>query len=183
MKRVFCGSHHNAVLTSEKELYTWGSNQNGCLGHDIDEELVNFTPKPGYCAGFGAIVNRIGRGFARSVALGKGYTIVATDRYMGPDEKEAVDLMEQHMIEVKEERAKNAQEMMREKQREEFRRIINERENEVRFLAGKRECTLCDCKAFQVKSSQPSICRECGHSSIYHTLKVEDEQCTVAALI
>jgi len=87
VKKVICGSHHNAVITSDSELFTWGSNQNGCLGHDIDEDFVSFTSKPGYCNGFGAIVDRIGRGLPQSVALGKAFTIVCTGQYNGPKEE------------------------------------------------------------------------------------------------
>ena len=31
--KVVCGSHHNAALTSGGEMFTWGLNLNGCLGH------------------------------------------------------------------------------------------------------------------------------------------------------
>ncbi|KAK1301536.1 Ultraviolet-B receptor UVR8 [Acorus calamus] len=32
-EEVACGGYHTCVLTSDRELYTWGSNENGCLGH------------------------------------------------------------------------------------------------------------------------------------------------------
>ncbi|KAM0052515.1 putative regulator of chromosome condensation 1/beta-lactamase-inhibitor protein II [Helianthus debilis subsp. tardiflorus] len=31
-QEVACGAHHTCVITSGGELYTWGSNDNGCLG-------------------------------------------------------------------------------------------------------------------------------------------------------
>lgn len=31
-KEVACGGYHTCVLTSGGELYSWGSNENGCLG-------------------------------------------------------------------------------------------------------------------------------------------------------
>ncbi|KAG5035851.1 hypothetical protein JHK87_010761 [Glycine soja] len=31
-KEVACGGYHTCVLTNSGELYTWGSNENGCLG-------------------------------------------------------------------------------------------------------------------------------------------------------
>ena len=80
-KILSCGSHHNAVITQDGELYTWGSNHNYCLGHQIDEKHVEYTPKPGHCGGFGAIVDRVGRGMPRSVACGKEFTLVATYPY------------------------------------------------------------------------------------------------------
>jgi alpha-tubulin suppressor-like RCC1 family protein len=32
VKFIACGSHHNAVVTADGELYSWGSNRHGCLG-------------------------------------------------------------------------------------------------------------------------------------------------------
>ena len=87
--RVVCGSHHNAVITSDGKLYTWGSNLNGCLGRFV-EEKGTFSSEPGHCFGFGNIVDKIGRGLPRSVCCGKGYTIVATYPYSEPNaEKES----------------------------------------------------------------------------------------------
>lgn len=42
-KILSCGSHHNAVVTQDGELYTWGSNKNYCLGHQIDEQHVEVS--------------------------------------------------------------------------------------------------------------------------------------------
>ena len=86
-KEVVCGSHHNAVITSGGELYTWGSNSNGCLGRSVKENRGIFTPEPGHCIGFGSVVDRIARGLPRSVCCGKGYTIVATHPYDEPNTK------------------------------------------------------------------------------------------------
>ena len=43
VKFVACGTHHNAVLTNENIMYSWGSNKYGCLGAEIDDE---YTPYP-----------------------------------------------------------------------------------------------------------------------------------------
>jgi len=61
VKEISCGSNHNAAITHDGNLYTWGSNKNGALGRSIDNDL-QFTPHPGIVAEFGTIVNRIGRG-------------------------------------------------------------------------------------------------------------------------
>ena len=61
VKEIFCGSNHNAAITHDGNLYTWGSNKNGALRRSIDSDLP-FTPHPGIVAEFGTIVNRIGRG-------------------------------------------------------------------------------------------------------------------------
>ncbi len=80
LKKIVCGNHHNAVLTNDNQMFSWGSNENGCLGHDIDEEFVTFTSKPGYC-NFGVEINGVCVGLPQSIAIGKGYTIVCTACY------------------------------------------------------------------------------------------------------
>lgn len=82
-RKVFCGQNHNAVIDNNFRLITWGGNQHNCLGRDIDEKDVEFTPNPGIVNGFGTIVNKIGRGFPKKVALGRSYTIVCTKPYEG----------------------------------------------------------------------------------------------------
>lgn len=98
VKDIATGSHHCAALTIDNELYTWGSNVNGCLGRKISEKDVLFTPIPGIVSGFGAIVNHTGRGFPRSIACGKEFTIVATHPYHGPSFIVAKQLMEEDRI-------------------------------------------------------------------------------------
>ena len=111
IKVISCGSYHNAVITQENELYTWGSNQHGCLGRKLHEDntmtatILKFSPHPGYVGGFGAIVNRIGRGLVKSVSCGKHFTIVITLPYAGPNEEMAQKLMDE------EERKKKKKEM------------------------------------------------------------------------
>ena len=79
-------------------MYTWGSNLNGCLGHAIKEKFVEHTHEPGHVSGFGAIVERVGRGMVRSYACGREFTIVATFPYEGPSEDVARKLMEEEAI-------------------------------------------------------------------------------------
>lgn len=98
LKQVAAGPFHCAAVTLEGELYTWGSNRNSCLGRNIDEVDVEFTPVPGHCGGFGAIVGRIGRGFPRQVVCGKEFTVVCTWPYQGPDINIAAKLMEEAKI-------------------------------------------------------------------------------------
>jgi hypothetical protein len=103
LKAIFAGSHHCAAITHEGELYTWGSNKNGCLGRKIEASGVDYTPLPGHCGGFGALVDKIGRGLPRHVALGREFTIVATYPYQGPDLDVATKLMEEAKIREQEE--------------------------------------------------------------------------------
>lgn len=98
VKRVALGSHHAAALAVDGELYTWGSNRHGCLGHAISETDQNYTSEPGHVSGFGAIVERVGRGMVRSFAIGREFTLVATYPYEGPTEEVAARLMEEDRI-------------------------------------------------------------------------------------
>lgn len=80
---VVCGSHHNAVVSNDGNLFTWGLNEHGCLGRKIQDESQKIISKPGLIEGFGGKVDGIGRGVPKSIALGKGYTIVSTKAYTG----------------------------------------------------------------------------------------------------
>lgn len=33
IRDIACGSNQSAAITSNGELYTWGSGEDGCLGH------------------------------------------------------------------------------------------------------------------------------------------------------
>ena len=103
VKFIACGSHHCAAITKEGELYTWGSNHNDCLGRKIDERDVTFSSTPGHVGGFGALVNKIGRGLPRVVACGREFTIVATCPYEGPNLEVAKKLEEEVRMRQKEE--------------------------------------------------------------------------------
>ena len=141
-KKIFCGSHHNAVITNDGELYTWGSNQNGCLGHSIENKVESFTSVPGHVGGFGAIVGRIGRGMPRSVACGKGYTIVATFKYDGPSEDDAKVRIKEHIIETQRKRKLKFEETQRNHQVDVETRERERRKELIMFLTKKRLCTL-----------------------------------------
>lgn len=106
-----------------QELWTWGSNVNKCLGRDIDETEVEYTPVPGHVGGWGTLVGRVGRGMPRSVACGKEFTIVATYPYEGPTEAVAKDLIEEEELRKEEERVRLEEEEA-ERARDEKRRSV-----------------------------------------------------------
>jgi len=126
-RSISCGSHHNAAITNDGELYTWGSNVNNCLGREIEELDITYSAHPGHAGGFGAIVDRVGRGMTRSVSCGKEFTLVATYPYDGPTEDVARKLMEEEEL-----RQEEAQMRLDEAERER-KRAEKQREKEKRY--------------------------------------------------
>eukprot|EP00804_Cyclotella_cryptica_P000759 CCRYP_001016-RA/>CCRYP_001016-RA protein AED:0.33 eAED:0.24 QI:0/0/0/1/1/1/3/0/665 len=176
VRRVFCGSSHNAVIASDGNVWTWGSNRHGALGRSIGKNTNSmFTPNPGIVIEFGTIVNRIGRGLPKSVACGREYTIVATTAYDGPSEEEALEILAMQRVKEAEERKRQA-DISRTK--EEEMRLQREQELErqkIRYLTSKRLCTMDPkCPGFTYEVNRPSCCRECGFSVAYHTIVVDE---------
>ena len=146
VKKIFCGRSHNAVITVDDELMTWGFNENNCLGHEKTmDSNVSFTSEPGKCPGFGTIVNRIGRGRPISVACGRGFTIVATKKYDGPTEDEARELMEKRRLEEQQRKEAEEKEANERKKAMEREKELERKRTEMLFLTSKRKCTLCSC--------------------------------------
>jgi alpha-tubulin suppressor-like RCC1 family protein len=98
LKSIAAGPNHCLAVTKDGELFSWGNNLYGALGRKIDEKDVQFTPLPGHVGGFGALVNRIGRGFPRAITCGRDFSVVATFPYEGPDFMLATKLMEEARI-------------------------------------------------------------------------------------
>ena len=70
------GMYHNALISTDGECYSWGSNKYGCLGRpsEMDGMPANFTPVPGLVEG----LHEFGKlGPVCSVACGRYYTAVA----------------------------------------------------------------------------------------------------------
>jgi hypothetical protein len=70
-------------------VYTLVTALNACIcsqrRRKIDEKDVTYTHLPGHVSGYGALVNRIGRGFPRSISAGREFSVVCTYPYEGPD--------------------------------------------------------------------------------------------------
>jgi hypothetical protein len=181
VKEIVCGSHHNAAITSDGELYTWGSRASNCLGRrEVDVEAGdgdscwNYSSTPGHCSGFGVIVGRIGRGMVRSVACGKHFTVVATFPYQGPSEVEANRFLQEHSSKMKRLRFEHEEDVQRHTETQRNAELNEEAYERVKFLTAKRLCSIDPtCPGFQVHAEKPSLCRECGHSEAYHSIVVE----------
>ena len=112
----------------------------------------------------------------QSVACGREYTLVSTHPYNGPTEAETLQLAEEKR--VKEEEGKERQAVLAQTERDELKRLgIEEAEmKKIEFLTSRRLCTMDDnCSGFTYDTNQPSICRECGFSVVYHTIVVDDD--------
>jgi alpha-tubulin suppressor-like RCC1 family protein/Ca2+-binding EF-hand superfamily protein len=48
VRQVACGYGHSCAVSSEGELYAWGGNRDGCLGHPLDQKFVG-RPKVVEC--------------------------------------------------------------------------------------------------------------------------------------
>ena len=170
------GSHHNAIIDTNGELWTWGSNKNNCLGRSHREaDLVEYSTRPGHVGGFGAIIDRVGRGMPRAVACGKEFTLVSTYAYEGPSEEVAIQLVEERRLREKELMLQREQErLMAETVMSEAAKL-KKRIETVDAQTAIRLCSKCDeCPGFQYHAVKQNICRECGHSSIHHKKSVEE---------
>jgi alpha-tubulin suppressor-like RCC1 family protein len=88
IRTIACGQSHNAALTTDDQLYTWGSNKYGCLGAELADEFVAY---PQRVWAFDVIFDGVGRGTPRSIAVGNDFTIVACFPYAGPTEEEILE--------------------------------------------------------------------------------------------
>lgn len=108
-------------------------------------------------------------------ACGREYTIVATHAYDGPSEEEALKILERRRR--RDEAERQRQEAIVRAKEEELR-LLREEEKErkkIRYLTSKRLCSMDPrCPGFTYESGQPSICRECGFSVVYHTIVVDE---------
>ena len=185
--RIQCGADHNAVFSDTEDLYTWGNNKDGCLGHtgmavepdldaDEDEEeeaalldLVPWTATPGLVDCFNCMIDRVGRGAIRDFSCGKDFTVVATFPYEGPSEEqlqameeEAARRAEEEAIlreEAEEQRLRDEKKMLKDKNRSKLRQ-----QSQMILL-----CDLCDrCPGFEPHTFKPTLCKECGHPKNKH---------------
>lgn len=96
VKKICAGAFHNAALSLDGEVFTWGSNTGGCLGrmkelHDLEE---TFCAVPGRVEGLDNLVGPVSSSktfhidllmirahFIMAVACGREFTLIATMPY------------------------------------------------------------------------------------------------------
>ncbi|XP_014524438.1 ultraviolet-B receptor UVR8 isoform X2 [Vigna radiata var. radiata] len=69
-KEVACGGYHTCVLTNSGELYTWGSNENGCLG--IGSSDVIHLPEQVQGPFLKSSVSQVSCGWKHTAAISEG---------------------------------------------------------------------------------------------------------------
>ncbi|KAM6590352.1 hypothetical protein CsatA_012957 [Cannabis sativa] len=69
-EEVACGGYHTCVLSSGGELYTWGSNENGCLG--IGTTMVFHQPERVQGPFSECIVSQVSCGWKHTAAISEG---------------------------------------------------------------------------------------------------------------
>ena len=170
VKKMYAGMFHNAVLSAEDQVYTWGSNVNGCLGRpeELDENPEPFCVVPGRIEGLQDFVGRV-----CSVACGKEFTLVATKPYTGLNRQE-LELREEEEAErlIAIARGRAAEEKKLEKLQKQMESQIAE------FMVTQLNqqhplCTIClaeeVCPGYQDLENKPSTCRHCLHSRRKHS--------------
>ncbi|GLD96464.1 hypothetical protein PINS_up005147 [Pythium insidiosum] len=185
IKKVCAGMFHNVALSVDDEVFTWGSNVNGCLGRpeELDGLEENFCAVPGKVEGMEDFVGR-----PCSIACGREFTLIATKPYIGPTREELerrnqeaaekADRVKRQSKNVKEEKAQQLEQIRRQKIS-----II------VKFLnAGYPKCSICKigtiCPGFQRDPINPSMCKHCMHERRKHDDQhnERDRKCTLQYL-
>ena len=172
------GLNHVAAITSDYEVWSWGSNFGGALGrpNSIDEsdnmdDFYGWTGIPGKCEGFDAW----GKGYPASVACSRHATVVALHPWHGVDEatwleeKEMEEELKKEEIARRKEEAKEL-ERRRKKEREENRVQTIKQLNRYHPI-----CSICSnappftkCYGFYPDSTRPMQCGNCGHERAQH---------------
>jgi hypothetical protein len=180
---VSCGMYHNALITADGQVFTWGSNKYGCLGRPSEMDVVpaSYTPVPGLVES----LHEVGKlGPVCSVACGRFYTAVALEPYTGPS-LQALEAKAR----VKEEKRAALQRATEERERltalEYAKRLARERRDLLAFLnGGYPGCKACasavGCCGFVGDVLRPMACVVCGHMRDQHSMvrDFDDEDVT-----
>ncbi|KAF0698663.1 Aste57867_10757 [Aphanomyces stellatus] len=169
IKRICAGMYHNVALSVDDEVYTWGSNVNGCLGrpNEMAANPETFSAVPGMVEGMSDFVGR-----PCAIAVGREFTIVATKPYLGPCEEDvarakadaavrAEAIKKQYAAEDDKEAARDA--LIETKQRKRCIDYLN---------LHHPQCDQCQiagvCPGFQRDEIDPALCKHCLHAKHVH---------------
>lgn len=180
VKEISCGMYHNAALTVENDVYTWGSNVEGCLGRpeELEHAQESYTAVPGMVEG----LTGVNRGPALSVACGREFTVIALGPYLGPTEEELIEMDNQEF--ERQEAVSREQERVDEARAEQVEQIREDKRRELLKILNDQfpQCASCPltpageepfCMGFTPDGFAPTICVHCKHSRVKHSRKHE----------
>ncbi|KRX04501.1 Regulator of chromosome condensation 1/beta-lactamase-inhibitor protein II [Pseudocohnilembus persalinus] len=76
--KIACGATHNAVISNTQQLYTWGDNTDGCLGHVVLDKSENYIKKIYNDVYKPTIVQQYKHLSIYDVSCGKNQTVILT---------------------------------------------------------------------------------------------------------
>ncbi|KAG1708906.1 hypothetical protein DVH05_022538 [Phytophthora capsici] len=184
-QKVCAGMYHNVALSVDDEVFTWGSNTNGCLGRpeELGDLEENFCAVPGRVEGMEDYVGR-----PCSIAAGREFTLIATKPYIGPS-REELERRSQEQAQQADSIVRQTN-VVKDQKREQLERIRRGKHATIMaYLNAKYpKCTICTtgliCPGFQPNTENPTLCKHCKHDSRKHQdqHKANDRKVTLAYL-
>ncbi|KAG7381054.1 hypothetical protein PHYPSEUDO_006488 [Phytophthora pseudosyringae] len=185
IKKVCAGMYHNVALSVDDEVFTWGSNTNGCLGRpdELGDLEENFCAVPGRVEG---MENFVGR--PCSIAAGREFTLIATKPYIGPS-REEMERRKHEQIQQTESIVRQTS-VVKDEKREQLERIRQGKHMTIvaHLNAKYPKCAICTmgliCPGFQPNTENPTLCKHCMHDNRKHQdqHKAHDRNVTLAYL-
>ncbi|KAG6969152.1 hypothetical protein JG688_00005453 [Phytophthora aleatoria] len=185
IKKVCAGMYHNVALSVDDEVFTWGSNMNGCLGRpeELGELEENFCAVPGRVEGMEDFVGR-----PCSIAAGREFTLIATKPYIGPSREEQERRKQEQLQQV--ESIDRQSSVVKDEKRDKLQMIQRHKHATIMALLNAKypKCTICTmgliCPGFQPNSENPTLCKHCMHDNRKHQdqYKIHDKKVTLAYL-
>ncbi|ETP53879.1 hypothetical protein, variant 1 [Phytophthora nicotianae P10297] len=185
IKKVCAGMYHNVALSVDDEVFTWGSNMNGCLGRpeELGDLEENFCAVPGRVEGMEVFVGR-----PCSIAAGREFTLIATKPYIGPSREELERRKQEQMQQA--ESIDRQSGVVKDEKRDKLQMIRKHKHATIMALLNAKypKCTICAvglvCPGFQPNSENPTLCKHCMHDNRKHQdqYKIHDKKITLTYL-
>ncbi|CEG44962.1 hypothetical protein F444_01327 [Plasmopara halstedii] len=185
IRKVCAGMYHNVALSVDDEVFTWGSNLNGCLGrpNELKDLEETFCAVPGRVEGMD---NFIGR--PCSIAAGREFTLIATKPYIGPSQEEIQRQKEEEQQHIQS--IKRQMKVVDDEKRDQLQRIQQCKHEVIlaNLNANYPRCTICTtsliCPGFQPNPDNPTLCKHCIHDQHKHhgQLQASDSHVTLPFL-